>query len=169
MKIAIFHNYLDNIGGAEIVSLTLAKELDADIFTTNISKEKIEKLGFNTDNIFSIGKTPNNAPLRQEIAYWKFRKLNLKNKYDYYIIAGDWAMSGAKKNEPNTWYVHSPTREIWDLYQYTRKNIVNTKYGIIAKYIFDLWVFIRRIINKYDLKNVNKIICNSKNVQNRVK
>jgi len=169
MKIAIFHNYLDNIGGAEIVTLILAKKLNADIYTTNISKEKIEKLGFATGNVFSIGKIPNNAPFKQEFAYWKFRFLNLKNKYDFYIIAGDWAMSGAKNNKPNIWYAHSPTREIWDLYKYTRNNIVNTKLGIFSKYVFDLWVLIRRIINKYDVRNVQKIICNSQNVQNRIK
>jgi glycosyltransferase involved in cell wall biosynthesis len=169
MKIAIFHNYLDNIGGAEIVSLILASKLNADIYTTNISKEKIEKLGFTTNNIYSIGKIPNNAPFKQEFAYWKFKKLNLGKKYDFYIIAGDWAMSGAKNNRPNIWYAHSPTREIWDLYEYTRNNIVNTKLKIISKYIFDLWVFIRRILNKNDIKKVQKIICNSKNVQNRIK
>ena len=45
MKVAIFHNYLDNIGGAEYVSLILARELKADIYTTNIDKEKIRKMG----------------------------------------------------------------------------------------------------------------------------
>jgi hypothetical protein len=29
MKTAIFHNFMDNIGGAEIVTLTLARELKA--------------------------------------------------------------------------------------------------------------------------------------------
>jgi len=41
MKIAIFHNFMDNIGGAEIVGLTLARELNADIYTTNIDKSKL--------------------------------------------------------------------------------------------------------------------------------
>jgi hypothetical protein len=34
MRIAIFHNFMDNIGGAEILSLTLARELKADIYTS---------------------------------------------------------------------------------------------------------------------------------------
>ena len=112
MKIAIFHNYMDNIGGAEKVTLTLAKELNADIFTTNINKKKIKKMGFHNLNIKSIGKIPINAPFRQQAALYKFRKLNLKNKYDFYIISGDWAMAGAVNNRPNLWYVHSPIREI---------------------------------------------------------
>jgi glycosyltransferase involved in cell wall biosynthesis len=165
MKIAIFHNFLDNIGGAEIVDLILARELNADIYTTNIDSEKIKKMGFDTKDIYSIGKIPINAPFKQEFAYWKFRMLDLKKKYDFYIIAGDWAMSGAKNNKPNIWYVYSPTREIWDLYSYTRKNMVPLGF----KTIFDFWVFFRRIINKYDSREVNQIISISKNVKKRVK
>jgi len=170
MKIAIFHNYMDNIGGAEFVDLTLARELKADIYTTNIDKEKIQKMGFKTDNIFSIGKIPVNAPLRQELAYWKFKRLNLKNKYDFYIIAGDWAMSAATHNKPNLWYVYSPKRELWDLYEYTRSNIVPRVYlKSLNKYIFDLWVIIRRIMDRMDVKKMQKIACISKVVQGRVK
>ncbi|MCX6760303.1 MAG: glycosyltransferase family 4 protein, partial [Candidatus Nealsonbacteria bacterium] len=142
MKIAIFHNYLDNIGGAEIVGLTLAKELNADIYTTNIDKEKIINMGFEDvlPRMFSIGKVPINAPFKQQISLWKFRKLDLKNKYDFYIIDGDWAMSGAINNRPNLWYVHSPIREIWDLYKYTRQNMVPW----ILRPVFDVWVLYSR-------------------------
>ena len=124
MKIAIFHNFMDNIGGAERVGLTLARELKADFYSTNIDREKIKKMGFSNINFISIGKIPINAPFRQQAALRKFRKLNLGNKYDFYIIDGDWAMSGAVINKPNLWYVHSPIREIWDSYRYVRNNLV---------------------------------------------
>lgn len=167
MKIAVFHNYLDNIGGAEIVGLVLAKELNADIYTTNIDSEKIIKMGFSDllPNIYSIGKVPLNAPLRQQMALRKFKKLNLKNKYDFYIIDGDWAMSGAVNNKPNLWYVHSPIREIWDLYKYIRQNMVPW----LLRPIFDLWVFYNRHLNKKYTKEVNIIVCNSNNTKNRIK
>lgn len=169
MKIAIFHNYLDNIGGAEMVSLILAKELGADIYTTNIDKEKIKKMGFEDilPRIFSIGSVPINAPLRQQIAFLRFRFLKLKNKtkYDYFIICGDWAMSGAVNNKPNLWYVHSPIREIWDLYKYTRQNTVPW----FLRLIFDLWVFLNRSFNKKYIKSAEKIVCNSQNTKNRIK
>lgn len=166
MKIAIFHNFMDNIGGAEIVDLILARELNADIYTTNIDQDKIKKMGFIDilPRINSIGKIPINAPFRQEAAYWKFRRLNLGKKYDFYIIAGDWAMGGAIKNKPHLWYVYSPTREIWDLYKYTRKNMSFWK-----KPLYDIWVFFRRIINRHDSKNIKNIVSISKNVQERVK
>ena len=166
-KIAIFHNFLDNIGGAEIVGLVLARELNADIYTTNIDKEKISKMGFADvlPRIYSIGKIPINAPFKQQFAIWKFRLLDLKNKYDFYIIDGDWAMSGAVNNKPNLWYVHSPIREIWDAYKYTRQNIVPW----FERPIFDLWVLYNRYLNKKYIKHVNNIVCNSKNTQGRLK
>jgi len=164
-KIAIFHNFLDNIGGAEIVDLILARELKADIYTTNIDEEKIRKMGFDMGNIFSIGRIPINAPLKQEFAYWKFRKLDLGRKYDFYIIAGDWAMSGAVHNKPNLWYVYSPIREIWDLYKYTRRHMVPW----FARPAFSLWAMARRVINNWDLKKVERIASISQNVQGRVK
>ncbi|MFH1967854.1 MAG: glycosyltransferase, partial [bacterium] len=161
---------MDNIGGAEYVDLIMARELGADIYTTNIAVEKIKKMGFSTDNIFSIGKIPVNAPFRQEMAYRKFKNLDLGNKYDFYIIAGDWAMPGALRNTPNFWYVYSPTREIWDLYKYTRNEIVaKGLFGFINKYLFDFWVLRRRIINKKDVKKIQNLVCISKTVQSRVK
>ncbi|MFT4303134.1 MAG: glycosyltransferase [Candidatus Woesearchaeota archaeon] len=165
MRIAIFHNYLDNIGGAERVVLTLARELNADIYTTNIANDKIKKMGFSDINIFSIGKVPTNPPFKQQLSLYRFRNLNLGNKYDYYIIAGDWAYSGAINNKPNLWYVHSPIREIWDLYNYTRKNTV----PFWQRPFFDLWVFLNRFLMKRYIKEIQKIVCNSKNTQNRIK
>ncbi len=166
MRIAIFHNFLDNIGGAEMVTLILARELNADIYTTNIDKEKIKLMGFEKiiPRIHSIGKVPLNAPFRQQLALARFRLLNLKGKYDFFIIAGDWAMSGAVNNKPNLWYIHSPIREIWDLYEHTRKNTV----GFGRRLIFDAWVKYNRYLNKKFVKNVDKFVCNSENTRKRV-
>lgn len=165
MKIAILHNFMDNIGGAEIVGLTLARELGADLYTTNIDQEKVRKMGFGDIKIKSIGKTPINAPFRQQVTLTKFRKLNLGNKYDYYIINGDWAMSGAVNNKPNLWYVHSPMREIWDCYEFSRQRIVPWYF----RYAFDAWVYYnRRLIKKY-LKDVSRVACLSENTRQRIK
>jgi len=77
-RIAIFHNYMDNVGGAEIVGLTLARELGADFYSTNIDREKIAKMGFSDINVISIGNIPINAPYRQQQALCLFRLLKLK-------------------------------------------------------------------------------------------
>lgn len=167
MKIAIFHNFLDNIGGAEIVTLTLSRHLNADIYTTNIDKEKIIKMGFKDilHRIKSIGKIPTKAPFKHQYTFWKFRRLNLGNKYDFYIISGDWAMSGALNNKPNLWYVHSPLNELWQWKSYIKNVILNWW----QRPIFDVWVFINRILTRQYSKNVNIWVCNSKNTQSRIK
>ncbi len=165
MKIAIFHNFMDNIGGAEVVTLILSRELHADVYTTNIDREKIRKMGFSSDHIYSIGKVPVNAPLRQQAALWRFRRLNLSKSYDFFIIAGDWAMSGAVCNKPNLWYVHSPIREIWDLHAYTRQHMIHP----LKRPLFDLWASYNRHLNLSYIHHVDKLACNSQNTQARVK
>lgn len=166
-KIAIFHQFLDNIGGAEIVTLTLARELNADIYTTNINEEAIKKMGFESilNKIHSIGKIPIKAPFRHQSAFYKFRKLNLKNKYDFYIISGDWAMSGAVNNKPNLWYIHSPLNELWDFKDFVRRYLLNWW----KRPIFDLWVKINRKLTLKYARHVNIWICNSKTTKNRIK
>ena len=69
---------MDNIGGAEMVALTLARELDADLYTTNVDIEKIHKMGFKDIRIKTLGRIPVNAPFRHQLAFHKFRKLSTK-------------------------------------------------------------------------------------------
>lgn len=157
---------MDNIGGAERVCLTLAREFRADIYTTNIDLEKIRKMGFADvlNRIKSIGRLPVNPPFKQQLALKRFKKLKLRG-YDFYIIAGDWAVSAAVNHQPNLWYVHSPIREIWDLYRYTKQNIVPFR----SRFIFDLWVFYNRYLNRRYVKYVEKLVCNSENTRKRIK
>jgi glycosyltransferase involved in cell wall biosynthesis len=166
-KIAIFHNFMDNIGGAEMVTLFLARGLNADIYTTNIDTEQIKKMGFEDiiHKITSLGKIPKMAPFRHQLALWKFRKLNLGKKYDFYIISGDWAMSGAVNNKPNLWYVHSPLNELWAFKDYVRENVLTWW----KKPIFDIWVWFNRKITLINSKHVNIWVCNSNNTKNRIK
>ncbi len=164
MRIAILYNFLDNIGGAEIVTLTLARELGADVYTTNINREKIKKMGFSGVNIISIGKVPLNAPFRQQLTSLRFRMLNLKRKYDFYIISGDWAVSGAVHNKPNLEYVHGALNEIWSLKEYIKKDLSFT-----GKPTFEIWTRYNRYLHKKYFKHVEKITCNSENTKNKIK
>lgn len=170
MRIAIFHNYMDNIGGAEIVTLTLARELGADIYSTVADQENIRRMGFDIE-VKTISPIPVNAPYRQQIASRTFRKLDLSGEYDLFIISGDWAVSGAIHNKPNLWYVHSPIRELYDMREYVRENIVPKGKYIpnLNKYLFDLWVYYNRYRNRKYVQHVQKLVCNSSNVQARVK
>lgn len=167
MKIAIFHNFLDNIGGAEVVVLTMARELRADLYTTNISPEKIKQMGFGEilPRIKSIGWLPKNAPFRHQLALWRFRHLNLGRQYDFYIIAGDWAMSGAVNHHPNLWYIFSPLNELWQFKDYVRDELLS----FWQRPIFDVWVRLNcRLTLKY-AKSVDRWVSISENVRQRVK
>ena len=163
MKIAIFHNFLDNIGGAEKATLILARELNADIYTTIVDEEKIKKIGIKA-SIKTIGWIPKNPPLRQQITEMRFNALRLKEKYDFYIISGDWALSAARHHKPNLWIVYSPTRELWDLYEHSREKYVRW----YCRYLFDVWVIWHRRLMIKNIKHVTHIISTSKNVQKRV-
>ncbi len=177
MNIAIFHNFMDNIGGAEIVTLTLARELHADIYTTNINPEHIREMGF-TDvlpRIKSIGKIPLNAPFRQQTAFYRFGRLNLhkqkirdlynvRHAYDFFIISGDWAMSGANHNSPNLWYVHSPLHELWAFKDQIRSTMISPW----KRPIYDLWVWFNRKLTLKYAEHVDTFIANSLNTRERI-
>jgi len=166
IKIAIFHQFLDNIGGAEIITLTLARELAADVYTTNIDKEKIKKMGFGNilDRIYSIGKVPLNPPFRQQVAFVRFRFLNLKGQYDFFIIAGDWAIAGAVNNKPNLEYFHSPLNEIWAF-----RDDIRNYLNLWMRPLYQLWTeYIRFFYGRY-FKHVERRVCNSINTWNRIK
>jgi len=168
MKIAIFHSFLDNIGGSEILTLHLARGLGADIYTTNINEDNIKKMGFNDllekRKIKSIGKVPIQAPFRQQAVFMKFRKLNLSGKYDFYIISGDWAIGAAVNNKPNMEYFHSPLNEVWAFRDELQKSLPFWK-----KPIYLAWTEITRFFYKRYFKHVQKKICNSQNTFNRIK
>lgn len=167
MKVAVFHSFMDNIGGAEKVSLILARELNADIYTTNINKDKIKKLGFEDvlPRIKSIGKVPTQAPFRHQLTLWKFRKLDIGKKYDHYIICGDWAMSAVVNNHPNSWYVHSPLNELWQWKDFVKYEILN----FWKRPIFDVWVWFNRKLTKKYAEKVDNWFCNSENTKRRIK
>lgn len=167
MNIAILHSFMDNIGGAEMVTLTLARELNAHIYTTNINKDHIIEMGFQDvlPRIISIGKVPLQAPFRHQITSFRFRRLNLSKRYNYYIISGDWAMSGGVNNHPNIWYVHSPLHELWELKGWIRKNIVSA----LKRPFYDVWVLVNRILTLKYSRYIDTFVSNSKNTKERIK
>ncbi|MEI6058962.1 MAG: glycosyltransferase, partial [archaeon] len=110
-------------------------------------------------------KIPLNAPFRHQSSFRKFRNLNLGKKYDFYIISGDWAMSGAVKNKPNLWYVHSPLNELWEFKDYIRNNLLSPW----KRPLFDLWVRINRKLTLRYSESINIWICNSLNTKNRIR
>ncbi len=167
MKTALFHQALDSIGGAELVTFTLARAFHADIYTTNIDRAKIAEMGFEDiiPRIHSIGALTAKAPFRQEMALWKFGHLDLSGQYDRFIIASDWATGGAVKNHPNLWYVHGPLDELWALKDHVRSNML----AWWMPPVFDLWAAVNRQLIKYLAARVDRFACNAENTKQRIR
>jgi len=166
MKIAILHSFMDNIGGAEIVALTLARELNAHIYTTNLNTEHVITMGFEDvlPRIHSIGKVPVQAPFRHQLTFFRFRRLNLKEHFDFFVISGDWAMSAGVNNTPNIWYIHSPLHELWAFVD----KIQNTLIPSWQKPLYNFWVKYNRRLTLLYAKSITGWVCNSENTKQRV-
>ncbi|MBU4370132.1 glycosyltransferase [Patescibacteria group bacterium] len=154
---------MDNIGGAEKLVLMLAKELNADVITTNINQKAIKKFGFDDISIKSIGNVPSNWPWKQlkTLLLFRFKKLE---SYNLFIMSGEWCVSAAKKNKPSIWYVHSLPKYIWDFYEQKlaqQKTLVNKLYFKFWSRFFKFWNY------KY-AACPNIIVCNSNNTQRKL-
>ncbi|MBC7085539.1 MAG: glycosyltransferase [Methanomethylovorans sp.] len=164
MKVAIFHDYFGAIGGGEKLVLTLAKGLGADVITTDVDMDSINKMGYEEVNIVSLGETLKAPPLKQIHASFKFATCDFSEKYDFFVFSGNWAFFAAKKHKPNVYYCHTPTRAFYDLYEIYRK-----KQSIFVLIPFIIWVHLHRKISEYFLSHVSTIVANSLNTQKRIK
>lgn len=165
VKIAIFHDYIGSIGGGEKLVFTLARGLGADVITTDIDKDSVEKMGFEDVNIISLGETIKMPPLKQIYASFKFAMCDFSHKYDFFIFSGNWAHYAARKHKPNLYYCHTPVRAFYDLKNQVIKSQEKLWQMIIAK----AWIEIHSWFDRRSIKNANLIVTNSQNTLNRIK
>ena len=165
MRIAIFHDYIQTIGGAEKIVLTLARELGADVITTDFDINVVKRLGFEDVKIISLGNTIKIPPLKQISACLKFVLCDFSSKYDFYIFSNNWAHFAARKHKPNLLYCQStPVRVFYDLY-----DIYLRQQPFYASVFFKVWVALHRRFYEYFMDHVCVIIANSISVQKKVK
>lgn len=163
MRIAIFHDYIGTIGGGEKLILTLARELKADVITTDTDKESIKKMEFEDINIISLGRTIKLPPLKQISASIKFALCDYSEMYDFFIFSGNWAPFAAKRHKPNLLYCHTPVRVFYDTYE-----LLLQRQPLFLRPLFMIWVAIHRPISEYYMSHVERIIANSKNTRSRI-
>ena len=165
MKIAIFHDYIGAIGGAEKIVLALARELGADIISTDVDMNAIKILGYEDVKIISLGKTIKIAPFKQISASMMFALCDFSSKYDFFIFSNNWAHFAAKKHKPNLLYCQStPVRVFYDLY-----DLYLHQQSFFSSLLFRFWVMLHRRMYEHYMDHVNLIIANSISVQERVK
>jgi glycosyltransferase involved in cell wall biosynthesis len=165
MKIAIFHDYIGAIGGAEKIVFTLARELGADVITTDVDMNAIKILGYEDVNIISLGKTIKMAPFKQISACMMFASCDFSSKYDFFIFSNNWAHFAAKKHKPNLLYCQStPVRVFYDLY-----DLYLHQQSFFSSILFRFWVILHRRMYEHYMDHVCSIIANSTSIQERVK
>lgn len=164
MRILIFHNYLDTIGGGEKLVLTLAREIGADIITTNLDGDIVRQMGFTCDNILSLGNTLTIPPLKQVHTSLKFLLCDFRGKYDFFIFSGEWSVFAARRHKPNLLYCHTPPRHFYDLY-----DVFLSRLGFFRRLLFRLWVWVHKPITEHFIGHIDRLVSNSKNTRERVK
>lgn len=164
MKIAIFHDFYDSIGGGEKLIIEMARGLKADIITNNLNKESIKKMGCEDVRFINLGETVRIPPLKQAQATRRFSKVDFSKNYDFFILSGNWGPFAAKKHKPNLYYCNTPMRVFYDLYEF----YINS-FRWYGKLIFPFYVKYAKIKERKNMPHISKILANSVNIKKRIK
>jgi glycosyltransferase involved in cell wall biosynthesis len=165
MKIAIFHDYFRFIGGGEKLALTLARNLNADIITTDADRSLISKMGFDDVRVVSLGSLVRAEPLRQMQATYKFSACDFRGKYDFYVFSGNWAHYASRKHRPNLYYNHGHVRVFYDL----REQMVRSLGNPLARLAARAWIAGHTILDKRSTARVDMVVSNSEFTAGRFK
>ena len=163
MRIAVFHDYFTVTGGGEKLVHIMAKGLGADIITTDMDEDVVRRLGGGVKYI-SLGDNPERSPMKQISASKKFAKCDFSDRYDVFIFSGNWAHYASKHHHPNIWYCHTPTRAFHDQYENTKRNL-----PFYARPAYVAWVKSHSRKEMRSLKEIDRIVTNSKNTLGRIK
>jgi len=168
MKIAIAIDRIVNYGGVERLVSLIADEFDTDIYTgwyspettfQNLKKKKVIEL------------IPRGSFLHKKIMYRfrgrilsrRFKSLKMP-EYDAYITFGSKSMAISRSHHPCIWHCQAPTRWLYDLYHEELE-----RFGFLKRQLFRITSFFLRREDQKNVRDVDKIIAISKNVQDRVK
>lgn len=164
MRVAIFLDYIGAIGGGERVALMLARALQGDIITTDVSHEAIRRLEYADVNVISLGGTIKIPPLKQISASMMFATCDFSDDYDFYIFSGNWSHYAAKRHRPNLWYCYTPVRAFYDL----RAETVSRQPNWLTKQAASLWIGTHSRFDQRSVKNLEKVVAISTNIQKRI-
>ena len=165
MKVAIFLDYIGAIGGGERVALMLARALKADIITTDVSKEAVQRLGYGDVRIRSLGKTVKLPPFKQISASFLFAACDFSQEYDFFIFSGNWSHYAAGKHHPNLWYCYTPVRAFYDL----RESMISRQPNAAMRFLAASWISAHSWFDQRSVRNLDRVVAISETVQRRIK
>jgi len=165
LKVAIFLDYIGAIGGGERVALMLARALKADIITTDVSSEAVQRLGYGDVRIRSLGKTVKLPPFKQISASILFAICDFSDEYDFFIFSGNWSHYAARKHHPNLWYCYTPVRAFYDL----RQVMISRQPNVVMRFLAASWIGTHSWFDQRSVRNLDQVVAISTTVQRRVK
>jgi glycosyltransferase involved in cell wall biosynthesis len=163
MRIAVFYDYLQTVGGGERVALSLCKGLDADLITTEFDADLPTRAGYPGIRVISLGNILLQPPLKQIDASWKFARAKLQD-YDFSFLVGNWAHYAARRHHPNVYYCLTPTRSFFD-----QRSAMLARLPWANRWIARVWTSAHRRFEQRSIRHADGIIAISETVRQRVR
>lgn len=164
MRIAIFLDYIGAIGGGERVALMLARALQADIITTDVDGEAVERLGYGDVRVRSLGKTLKLPPFKQISASLMFATCDFSREYDFFIFSGNWSHYAARRHHPNLWYCYTPVRAFYDL----KETMISRQPNAVMRALARMWIIAHSWFDQRSVKNLDRVVAISETVRLRI-
>jgi glycosyltransferase involved in cell wall biosynthesis len=173
MKIALVHDWLVTLAGAEKVLEAIYQVYPAPIFTLVADKQKLKGTLFENANIFTsfIQKLPFSKSKYRN--YLPFFPLAIEqfdfSDYDVIISSSHAVAKGVlvSANQLHICYCHTPMRYAWDLYHpYLKETKLNKG---LKGYIVKLTLHYIRLWDSISANRVDYFIANSRHVAERIK
>ncbi|MDQ1260969.1 MAG: hypothetical protein QG575_150 [Euryarchaeota archaeon] len=165
MRVAIFLDYIGAIGGGERVALMLARALSADIITTDVRSEAVQRLGYGDVRIRSIGKTVKLPPFKQISASLLFAACDFSQEYDFFIFSGNWSHYAARKHHPNLWYCYTPVRAFYDL----KESMIARQPNAALRILAASWIRAHSWFDQRSVQNLDNVVAISETVRRRIR
>jgi len=163
MRVAILHDFFGAIGGGERTVLTLARAWHAPVYTTEVNRASIERLGFGDVRLTSLGPVAPRAPLKQIAASFRFAVSNVDA--DAYLLSGNWATYAARRHHPNVMYCYTPVRAFYD----TRDSILRRQPSAVHRGLVRGWVAVHRAADRIAWTHVDEVVAISENTRRRIR
>ncbi|WP_435169806.1 glycosyltransferase [Paenibacillus glycanilyticus] len=170
-RIAIVHDYLNQMGGAERVVGVIHKLFpEAPIYTTIVDREKLLPELRNADIRSTWMQRIPNILRDFKLYFWLYpfavRSMDFEN-YDIIISSSSAYAKGIRKPDQavHLCYCHSPMRFAWNFDGYIENVKVSRFRKIAAKWL----TFPLRLWDKANSKQVDRLIANSSVVKERIR
>ena len=162
MDIVITHNLLCARGGAEKVILEIAKKFEpVAIYVLRYDKEGTYP-EFSEFNVVEMG-APRGSLLVGPVGASKFYGMKIREDYD--VVNAHWPPSHwvRNRNPGCVWYCHSPSRAVYDLYDYRMGG-----FSLPVKLGHYFYSKAYRAVDRRVCSGLEHIFANSRNVQGRI-